>query len=196
MLDRDASRNNPGGDVTRLLADVTAGRSGARDELVALVYDELRSLATWHLRGERTGHTLQPTALVHEAWLRLAGREAETWADRGHFLRVASQAMRRILVEHARARNAEKRGGRGRRLPLEDADVPASAIAPDLLDLDEALTRLASIHERMGQVVELRYFGGLTVEETAGVLATSPMTVKRDWQAARAWLKTELGRGD
>ena len=112
----------------------------------------------------------------------------------GHFLRVASQAMRRILVEHARARMTGKRGGGRRRLPLEDADVPAAATAPDLLDLDEALTRLTSIHERMGQVVELRYFGGLSVDETADVLGTSPMTVKRDWQAARAWRCSVLPR--
>ncbi|MHC5210909.1 MAG: sigma-70 family RNA polymerase sigma factor [Planctomycetota bacterium] len=196
MFSQDARHQESRGDVTRLLGDISAGRQGASEELMSHVYAELRSLAAWHLRGERTGHTLQATALVHEAWLRLALHDDVPWESRAHFLRVASRAMRRILIEHARRKQADKRGGGRRRVPLEDVGVAAAEASLDLLALDEALTRLASIHERMSQVVELRYFGGLTVEETARVLDSSPMTVKRDWQAARAWLKAELSRGD
>lgn len=185
------------GDVTRLLADVSAGKEGADEALLSLVYDELHSLAGHYMRHERAGHTLQATALVNEAYLRLGGSEkAVTWEGRAHFMRVAARAMRRVLIQHARAKYSDKRGGKMARVPLENAAVFEREPSLDLLALDSALEKLSEVNERMGQVVELRFFGGLSVEDTAKILETSPITVKRDWRAARAWLRTEIAGGD
>lgn len=158
-----------------------------------LVYDELRALATRSLCHERSGHTLQGTALVHEAYLKLVDQRQVRWQDRAHFFAVAAQLMRRILVDHARRHRAAKRGSGEPRLPLVEADVQA-APAPlgDWLALDRALDRLGALDERQARTVELRFFGGLTIEETAEVLQVSPATVKNDWSVARAWLYREL----
>lgn len=162
----------------------------------ALVYDELRRLAASALRHERADHTLQPTALVHEAFLRLADEPTARWQNRGHFLAVAARAMRRILVDHARRYNAQKRGSGAVRLSLDDAGhaaaVPTETL--DLVVLDDALGRLAALDARQARIVELRFFGGLSVEETADIVGASARTVKRDWQMARAWLKREMAR--
>lgn len=184
----------PPGGVTRMLADVAAGDRDAAASLFAIVYDELRRLAASALRRERPDHTLQPTALVHEAYLRLADEPDARWENRAHFLAVAAQAMRRILVDHARGRNALKRGSGESLRPLEGIDVEAAGADAtiDLLVLDEALARLASLDARQARVVELRFFGGLTVEETAAVTGLSERTVKREWQMARAWLRREM----
>lgn len=179
------------GDVTRLLLDLSNGRREATDELLPLVYAELRDLAARLLRHERPDHTLQPTALVHEAYLRLVDQRVETWENKAHFLGIAAQAMRRILVDHARRRATAKR--RGARVTLEEDLAPATDPAPDLLEIDAALARLAELDARQARVVELRFFGGLSVEETASVLGTGTATVKRDWAFARAWLHRELG---
>jgi RNA polymerase sigma-70 factor, ECF subfamily len=160
--------------------------------LFPVVYAELRRLAHHYLSHERTGHTLQPTALVHEVYLRLIPQSEATFEDRGKFIGIAAHVMRQILVEHARGRNRQKRGGEFGRVPLDDTVTP---IAPDFdrwEDLDRALNRLAELDPRQAQVVELRYFGGLTVDETAHVLGVSAKTVKRDWSIARAWLRREL----
>lgn len=166
------------------------------EPLFALVYDELRRLAANALQSERRDHTLQPTALVHEAYLRLASEPEPRWENRAHFLAVAARAMRRILVDHARSRNAQKRGSGGARIALED--IESSLVDPgqdvDLLALDEALLRLTELDPRQAQIVELRFFGGLTVEETAVTVGASARTVKRDWQMSRAWLKREIAR--
>ncbi len=174
------------------LARAARGDSVAVDRLFPLVYEELRQRAAGLLRHERAGHTLQPTALAHEAYLRLVGRREHAWQDRAHFLAVAARAMRAILVDHARRRNAQKRGGGEAPVTLE-ANVGAEREAPVAFDdLDRALHDLARLDERQARVVELRYFGGMSIEETAEVLRVSPMTVKRDWATARAWLYREL----
>jgi RNA polymerase sigma-70 factor, ECF subfamily len=178
------------GDVTRLLLDLSNGRREATDQLLPLVYAELRELAARLLRHERADHTLQPTALVHEAYLRLVDQRVGTWENRAHFLGIAAQAMRRILVDHARRRSATKR--RGARVTLDDAVAPSTGPSVDLLEIDAALSRLAELDPRQAQVVELRFFGGLSVEETAAVLGVGSATVKRDWTVARAWLHREL----
>ncbi len=158
---------------------------------MALVYDELRALAASYLRRERADHTLQTTALVHEAYLRLTGQHGTIWQNRGHFFGIAAQAMRRVLVDHARRRKAEKRSG-GRAITLPD-DLTPGAVEPDeILAVDQALERLAVLDPRQARIVELRYFAGLTVEKTAAVLEVSPATVKRDWVSAKAWLQREL----
>ena len=161
-----------------------------------LVYDELRRLAERHFRRERVGHTLQPTAVVHEAYFRLVDQTRVTWKNRGHFFAVASQAMRRILVDYARARAADKRGGGEKRVTLASAEVsPEVSDELDLLALDEALTRLKVLDGAQAQIVELRFFGGLSIEETAEALETSPSSVKREFRSAKAWLFRELGLG-
>ena len=182
-------------DLTRLLLDWSRGDKTALDRLMPLVYDELRALAERSLRHERSGHTLQGTALVHEAYLKLVDQRQVRWQDRAHFFAVAAQLMRRILVDHARRHGAAKRGSGEPRLPLDEADAPA-APAPlvDWLALDRALDRLAALDERQSRTVELRFFGGLTIEETAEVLQVSPATVKNDWSLARGWLYRELQR--
>ena len=181
-----------GSDVTQLLVDWQGGDARALDRLIPLLYDELRALAAGYLRGERESHTLQPTALVHEAFLRLVDQRTATWQNRAHFFGIAAQAMRRILADHARRRLAAKRGG-GQLVTLGD-DVPLpGGSGADVVRVDEALDRLAAQDERQARVVEMRFFAGLTIEETAEVLGVSPMTVKRDWMVARAWLQRELG---
>ncbi|MEZ5418016.1 MAG: ECF-type sigma factor [Vicinamibacterales bacterium] len=183
----------PPSDVTRLLAAASSGDEAAMSSIFDLLYRELRRLAMGAMRAERRDHTLQPTALVHEAYLRLAD-EKTPLAGRHHFFGVAAIAMRRVLVEHARGRHAAKRGGRARRLSIEDVDLPApaGAGAVDLAALDAALTDLAAIDARQARIVELRFFAGLTVEETADVVGVSPRTVKREWQMSRAWLRREM----
>ena len=180
------------GDVTSLLSAWRQGDNGARDRLVRLVYPELRALADRQLRGERASHTLQPTALVNEAYLRLSGLDRIDWQDRAHFVRMAARLMREILVDHARRRSAAKRDG-GHRVTLTDLDVPAEEPAMDVVALDAALARLELLDPDKARLVELRYFGGLTIEETAEAMSLSPATVKRHWQAARAWLFDALG---
>ncbi len=181
-------------DVTRLLHDLREGRDGAADELVALVYTELHGLAVHYMRNERDGHTLQPTALVSEAYMRLMSQRSVSWRNRSHFFGIASQAMRRILVDHARRRRAAKREG-GERITLDDsiADRPDQSI--DVLALDDALSRLAALSERQAKVVELRFFGGLEIEQVAEALDISPATVKRDWTFARTFLQREMEAG-
>lgn len=180
------------GQVTKLLQAMEAGDPTAADRLIPLLYDELRVLAGRLMRAERPDHTLQPTALVHEAYLRLVDQRQVQWQGRAHFLGLAARMMRRVLVDHARARATAKRGGEQVRVTLDDETLASDERGLELLALDEALERLAEEDPRAGRVVELRFFGGLTVEETAGVLETSPVTVKRDWQYARAWLSRAL----
>lgn len=175
-----------------MLAKAGAGSQAAFDELFPLVYAELRRIAAREMRREKPGRTLQTTALVHEAYLRLLKDAALSFENRSHFLGIAARAMREILIEHARARAARKRGGGGVRLTLDDAVAGAAAPSIDVLAIDEALQRLARLDERHARVVELRYFGGLSVEETAVALSLSPATVKRAWTLARAWLYREL----
>jgi RNA polymerase sigma factor (TIGR02999 family) len=180
-------------DVTGLLRSWTTGDLDARDRAMALVYGELRRRAAAYLRRERLGHTLQPTALVHEAYLRLVEQRRAIFQSRAHFLAVASQMMRRILVDRARARLATKRSGRWARVTLGDADgVALSPNNIDLLDLDAALDKLAAFDARKSRIAELRFFGGLSLEEMGEVLDVSSKTVERDWQAARAWLYKTL----
>jgi RNA polymerase sigma factor (TIGR02999 family) len=175
-------------DITRLLAAWRDGEQGALDRLVPLVYQELREQARRQLGRERKDHTLQSTALVHEAFLRLAGQSRAQWQNREQFFAVAARLMRRVLVDHARARAAAKRGASPTRIALEDAPEPAVQPDVDVLALD----RLAAVDERQARVVELRYFGGLSAEEAAKLLEVSPATVARDWAMARAWLFREL----
>ena len=182
------------GEATRLLVAVADGDAGAVGELLPLVYDELRRLAAACLQGERPGHTLQPTALVHEAYLKLVDQRTAGWQDRMQFLGVAAKAMRRILVDYARSHRAAKRGGSWERAPLDDAVVHAGGRAENLVALDDALVRLARFDEQKARVVELRFFGGLTVAEVAEVLGVSHRTVERDWTLAKAWLRGEVTR--
>lgn len=179
-------------DVTQLLHDWIDGRQDALDRLLPEVYAELRRLAASYLRRERPDHSLQATALVHEAFLKLVDQRAVRWQSRAHFFGIAAQMMRRILVDHARARRSDKRGGTARRLPLDEALAVAESRDIDLVALDDALTRLATLDPRQSKLVELRFFGGLTMEETADVLGISPATVGREWTAAKAWLHTAL----
>jgi RNA polymerase sigma factor (TIGR02999 family) len=190
----------PPPDVTRLLRDASGGEDAAHERLFAVVYGDLRTLAQARLRNERDDHTLSATALVHEAYLRLVDATQIEWADRAHFYAVAAQAMRRILVDWARARRCAKRGSgvapRSLDALAEDGvEVPAEHRVDAFLALDEALDRLTQFDARKAKVVECRYFGGLTVEETAAALGLSPTTVKADWALARAWLHRALGEG-
>jgi RNA polymerase sigma-70 factor, ECF subfamily len=180
--------------VTELLVRLSGGSRESLDELLPLIYRELRRLAARALHRERSGHTLQPTALVHEAYLRLIDQREVTWQNRAHFFAVAAQAMRRILVDHARARERVKRGGPQQQVTLLEEHAVQETGSVDVLALDQALTRLDRIDPRQRQVVELRYFSGLSIEETAAVLDISPATVKREWTMARAWLHAELTR--
>ena len=181
-------------EVTALLQLWSDGRREALDRLLPQIYAELRRLASSYLRRERPDHTLQPTALVHEAFIKLIDQRAVRWQNRAHFFGIAAQAMRRILVDHARAHAAGKRGDGARRIPLEDVLILTEMPNADLLALDEVLTRLAVLDPQQSRVVELRFFGGLTMEETAEVLHISPATVGREWTLARAWLYAELHR--
>jgi RNA polymerase sigma factor (TIGR02999 family) len=179
-------------DVTQLLLDWSKGDQESLDKLLPVVYQELRRLAQHYLRQERPDHTLQATALVHEAYLKLIDTRNVEWQDRAHFFAVAAQVMRHALVDAARQRRAQKRGG-GHKLPLDEAlSVPGGEKGVDLLALDEALERLAEIDPQQSRIIELRYFGGLSVEETAEALGVSPRTVKREWRVARAWLHQEI----
>ncbi len=180
------------GEVTGLLMRWQAGERAALDQLLPMVYDELHKLADRQLRRERLGHTLQPTAVVHETYLRLVDQRRATWQSRAHFYAVAAGMMRRVLVDHARGRRAAKRGGLMQHLALEDAEAGIEPPSVDLVDLDDALLRLEALDADQAKIVELRFFGGLTVEETAAVVGSSPATVKRDWHSAKAWLFREL----
>ncbi len=186
--------SDPEGEVTRILSRIGAGEDGATDRLVPLVYEELRRLAHGYLSKEPVGQTLDPTALVHEAYLRLLGPNDPGWQDRGHFFAAAAEAMRRILVERARAKQALKRGGGAERVDLEGLDVAAEERSEDLILLDEALARLDAKDERMAKIVKLRYFAGLTVEQTAAALGVAERTVHREWATARSWLRVEINQ--
>jgi RNA polymerase sigma-70 factor, ECF subfamily len=179
-------------DVTRLLLAWREGDDAALERLIPLVYRELRTLAHARMRREHPGATLQTTALVHEAYLRLVEARQVSWQNRSHFFALCAQAMRRIVVDAARARHSRKRGGRAEHVPLEEALVASAERDGDVLALDEALTALATADPRKSRVVELRYFGGLSVEETAEVLRVSPQTVMRDWKMAKLWLVSAL----
>jgi RNA polymerase sigma factor (TIGR02999 family) len=190
----EAAPDRPSADVTLLLARLKAGDRGALDRLMPLVHDELRRLARAHMRRERAAHTLQATALAHEAYMRMVDLDRIDWRDRAHFFAVAAGVMRRILIDHARKRRAARRGGGAPHVPLEEGLRLADDRPEELVALDEALERLGAMDPRQARIVELRFFGGLNVEETAAVLEISPRTVKREWAVARAWLKAELGR--
>lgn len=183
----------PPEDVTRLLADLNAGKEGAEKALMPVLYDELRSLARSYMRGERPGHTLQTTALVHEAYLRLGGDRDIAWESKAHFMRVAARTMRRVLIDHARRNRSDKKGGKRGREPLDRAVEVMEEASFDLVALDSVLARLSEIDGQMGQVVELRFFAGLTIEETGKVMGISIGTVKNDWALAKAWLKQQIG---
>jgi RNA polymerase sigma factor (TIGR02999 family) len=182
-------------------AEEVAGNSAGReegeariavDELIATVYRELRQIAHHHLRRERRGHTLNTTALVNEAYVKLAALDHIVWRDRGHFLSIAARAMRRVLVDYAVARKTQKRGGAGQRVSLDDVAIEVEPRIDDLIAIDGALTRLEQLNSRLARVVECRFFAGMSIEEAAGALALSAATVKRDWGVARAWLNKEL----
>jgi RNA polymerase sigma factor (TIGR02999 family) len=179
-------------EVTQLLIAWSNGEEEALEKLVPLVYDELRRIARRYMRREPAGHTLQTTALVNEAYLRMIEQKGMKWQNRAHFFAISAQLMRRILVGMARARHAHKRGGEARQVSLDEALVISEERASELVALDEAMNELAALDPRRSRVVELRYFGGLSVEETAEVLKISPETVMRDWKRAKAWLYTEL----
>lgn len=180
------------GDVTRLLHEIRKGNRDAERQLIPLVYGELRRLAGAYLRREATGHSLEPTALVHEAYLRLTGIQEIDWQSRSHFFAISATIMRRILVDHARAGQARKRGEGWDPVSLNEAILPAPDRSPEILALDEALTRLGELDERQSKVVELRFFAGMSEEETGNALGVSARTVKRDWRIAKAWLFKEL----
>ena len=175
-----------------MLRDWNNGDREALDKLIPIVYEELRRQAARYLRRERPGHTLQTTGLIHEAYLRLIDQSSVQWQNRAHFFAISAQLMRRILVDHARSRQAAKRGGSDIKLPLEEGMIASEGTEVDLVALDEALERLAGIDPQQGRVVELRFFSGLSVLETAEVLGVSPRTVKRDWNVAKAWLRREI----
>jgi RNA polymerase sigma factor (TIGR02999 family) len=183
-----------GTEVTQLLIDLTNGNRTAIDSLLPLIYSELRSLAANYLRRERNDHTLQPTALVHEAYLRLVDQTQVNWQNRAHFFGVAAQMMRRILVDHARAHQANKRGGEFERVELDELLPGLVERSAELITLDDALIELATFDEMKSRIIELRYFGGLTVEETAEALGVTPITVKRHWRLAKAWLFGKVSR--
>ncbi|MBX3351812.1 MAG: sigma-70 family RNA polymerase sigma factor [Phycisphaeraceae bacterium] len=184
--------STPDPNVTQLLRAVSKGDDRDRERLMAAVYDDLHRLAASHLRGERANHTLQPTALVHEAYLRLINQRLTDWNDRLHFFSIASTIIRRILIDHARERRALKRGGVAGRVSIDTHEPAAPEQDLDLLALDEALRDLAQLDERQSRIVELRFFGGCTIEEIAELLGVGKRTVDRDWMAAKAWLYCRL----
>ena len=183
-------------EIDKLVAQLDQGDEQTMDRLVSLVYDELRTLAHRRLRGHRPGQTLNTTALVHEAYMQLAGREGRSFKDRNHFLGTAATAMRYIVIDYARSKAAQKRGGGLQRFTLDAGEIPLADRAPELLALDEALGRLSALDERLARLVELRFFGGLTVAETAAVMGTSESTVKRDWRKASLLLRELLRDGE
>ena len=186
---------SPPGDVTRLLSAWAEGDPHALEQLMPLVYNELHRIARHHWRSQAQGHTLQPTALIHEAFLKLAGEGDKAFQNRTRFFALASTAMRQVLVNHAEAHLARKRGGGQADISLEEVDPAVQQEAKNVLALNEALKTLQAKDPRKSRVVELRYFGGLSIEETSEALGVSPVTVTRDWQTARAWLARELGAG-
>jgi RNA polymerase sigma factor (TIGR02999 family) len=183
---------HPAENVTQLLIELSNGDRGAVDNLLPVIYDELRKLAAQYLRRERPDHTLQPTALVHEAYLRLVDQTRVNWQNRAHFFGVAAQIMRRLLVDHARKHNAEKRGDEFQKLSLDENIDRAVERSAELIALDNALKAFAVFDEQKARIVELRYFGGLSIEETADVLGVAPTTIKRHWRLAKAWLYGEM----
>jgi RNA polymerase sigma factor (TIGR02999 family) len=185
----------PHADVTQLLVSWSMGNQAALDELMPLVYGELRRLASSYLRRERPDHTLQSTALVHEAFLKLVNQREVEWRNRAHFYGIAAQMIRRILVDYARSHHAEKRGSGAVKLALDEALAVPQKTDLDLLGLNDALEQLAQMDPRQNRIVELRFFAGLSIEETAEVMQLSPATIKREWNSARAWLFRELSRG-
>ncbi len=184
----------PSSEVTELLVRWRSGDREALDSLLPLVYDELRRIARHYLQGERSGHTLQSTALVNEAYVRMVAQDFPEWQSRAHFFAVAAQLMRQILVDYARSHRASKRGGNVCKVALDEAEGQPLKIDIDILALDEALKELAEMDQQQSRVVELKFFAGLSIEDTAEVLGISPSTVKRDWVTARAWLYRELDR--
>jgi RNA polymerase sigma factor (TIGR02999 family) len=178
--------------VTELLAQWSNGDNAALAELTPLIYEELRRLAHHQMAGQRPGHTLQTTALVNEAYLRLADQTNPSWQNRAHFFAVAARAMRQILVDYARSQQSQKRGGGALKVELDEAALVSPTEAKEIIDLHEALERLATLDSRKAQVVELKYFGGLNYDEMAEVLKISRVTVRRDWEFAKVWLYTEL----
>lgn len=183
-------------DVTILLVELTKGNKAAAPKLIPMVYEELRRLADGYMRRERGDHTLQATALVHEAYLKLVEQRSVDWKSRAHFFGIAAQVMRRILVDHARGHLRGKRGAGLQEVPIDEALVFVPEQSLELIKLDEALERLTKLDPRQGKIVELRFFGGLTVEQTADLLGISPKTVKRDWSIAKAWLHGEVRQTD
>jgi RNA polymerase sigma-70 factor (ECF subfamily) len=179
-------------DVTVLLAQLVQGKDEAASKLIPMVYDELRRLAGGYMRRERSDHTLQATALVHEAYLKLVQQRSVDWQSRAHFFGIAAQMMRRILIDHARGHLRDKRGAGQQVVPLDEAVVFSPEQSAEMLKVDESLQRLSKLDPRQAKVVELRFFGGLTVEETADVLKISPKTVKREWSVAKAWLHGDM----
>lgn len=187
----DAAENSP--NITQMLQEWSDGNQNVLTELMPLVYGELRRQAARYLRRERVGHTLQTTALIHEAYLKLIDQRNVKWQNRAHFFAIAAQAMRRILVDYARERNREKRGGAAENLPFEEAfQLAAKEKNVDLVALDEALNKLAEFDARQARIVELRYFSGLSIDETAEILGVSGATVRRDWNIAKAWLHQQI----
>jgi RNA polymerase sigma-70 factor (ECF subfamily) len=187
---------SPPENVTQLLIAWNGGDKDALDKLLPIVYDELRRQAARYLRRERPGHTLQTTALIHEAYLRLIDQKSVHWQNRAQFFGIAAQMMRRILVDHARTKHRAKRGGSDIRVSLTDATSVTKGPDLDLVELDDALNRLAEIDPQQSKIVELKFFSGLNVEETAAALQISPATVKRDWKVAKAWLYREISRNE
>jgi RNA polymerase sigma factor (TIGR02999 family) len=182
-------------EITQLLLSWSEGDKSALDQLIPLVYPELKRLARRYMGRESPDHTLQTSALINEAYLRLVDQHAVEWQDRAHFFAVAAQVMRHILIDHARSHRYHKRGAGAEHIPLDDVAVVSQERATELVALDDALTRLATVDPRKSQIVELRFFGGLTVEETAEVMKLSPITIKREWRSAKAWLHTEMSEG-
>lgn len=178
--------------ITQLLKDWSNGDQSAGDELMVLVYDELHRMAHQHMRKERPGHTLQTSALVNQAYVRLVDQKNVQWQNRAHFFAIAARMMRRILVDHARSRRYAKHGGDARLVSLDEVAIVSEERATDIVALDNALVSLAAIDPRKSQIVELRFFGGLSIDETAALLAVSPGTVMRDWTLAKAWLRREI----
>lgn len=183
-------------EVTQLLIEWSNGDKAALDRLMPLIHEELRRLAHHYMSRERPGHTLQTTALVNEAYLRLVNRKNVHWQNRAHFFAIAAQCMRSILVDHARSLAYAKRGGGGTKIPLDDAMIISREKAAEVVALDEALVVLSELDPKQSRVVELRFFGGLTIEETAEVLDLSPATIKREWMSAKAWLFNQLNRNE
>jgi len=186
---------SPSKDITAILGEWGRGDASALDALVPLVYGDLRRLAAYYLRRERPDHTLQPTALVHEVYLRLAGQAPVNWEGRTQFFAIAARLIRQVLVQHARRHRAAKRGGAGRGLSVTGVDGLSERRPVELLALDDALRALSSVDPQKGRIVELRFFAGLTVEEVAGLLGVAPITVKREWRLTKAWLRRELTKG-